>query len=272
MLDRMTARSTTKITTKELSRRTFDDFSDFFHRVHGCACTLYFFGRHLTPVSGSAKERARLLGAPDRSKKQFPHKELLRQRELAAVRALVDQGKAHGILAYLNAEPVGWCNFGRADELPVVRDGSTPARLLARDPTSEWRITCLTTRMDHRRRGVAGAALAAAIAAIKKHGGGWVEAVPAAFAHNDPLVRKLRRDFGWGSPEVIDYLRDNWPTREIEGVGRVEACLTTSRTIGHSGVMSMYTKLGFEVTGIAGDGTPKDPRYPGHSLIMRRKV
>ncbi|MFC7622217.1 GNAT family N-acetyltransferase [Microlunatus sp. GCM10028923] len=269
----MATRPPLKVTTKELSRRTFDDFSEFFHRVHGCACTLYFFGRHLTPLSGSAQERARLLGtAPDRAKGHFPHRDLMRQRELAAVKELVDQGKAHGMLAYANGEPVGWCNFGRADELPVVRDDSTPARLLARDPTSDWRITCLTTRMDHRRRGVATAALAAAVGAIKKRGGGWVEATPASFPHDDPMVRKLRRTFGWGSAEVINYLRDNWPSREIAGVGRVEACLTTSKTIGHSGIMSMYAKLGFEVAGLAGDGTPKDPRYPGHWLIMRRKV
>lgn len=268
----MATRSAPKITTKELSRRRFGDFSDFFHRVHGCACTLYFFGRHLTPVAGSAKERALLLGAPDRSKGHFPHRDLMKQRELAAVKELLDQGKAHGILAYADGDPVGWCHFGRADELPVARDETVLARLLARDPTSEWRITCLTTRIDHRRRGVATAALAAAIRSIKRRGGGWVEATPGSFPHNDPLVRKLRKAFGWGSPEVINYLRDNWPSREIEGVGRVEACWSTSRTLGHSGIMSMYAKLGFEVTGIDGDETPKDPRYPGHRLIMRRQV
>lgn len=65
--------------------------------------------------------------------------------------------------------------------------------------------------------------------------------------------------------EVINYLRDNWPSKEIPGVGRVDACLTTGRTMGHMGAMSMFEKLGFKVTG-------RDPRYPGRHVVMRLKV
>lgn len=53
-----------RLTTRELSVRTFPDFEQFFSQVHGCACTLYFFGRHLTPAAGTAKERAERLGLP----------------------------------------------------------------------------------------------------------------------------------------------------------------------------------------------------------------
>lgn len=53
-----------------LSMRTFPDFEQFFAQVHGCACTLYFFGRHLPVVPGTAEQRAQHLGsAPDRSAK-----------------------------------------------------------------------------------------------------------------------------------------------------------------------------------------------------------
>ncbi len=136
-----------RFTTRELSLRTFSDFERFFSQVHGCACTLYFFGRHLTPVAQTAKERAELVGAPDRTPKHFPHQALMRERELAAVRELVEQRKAHGILVYDDADPVGWCHFGRADEVPVNRDDTTPAKLSARDPSAQWRITCFTTRI-----------------------------------------------------------------------------------------------------------------------------
>jgi hypothetical protein len=261
-----------RFSTRELSLRTFSDFERFFSQVHGCACTLYFFGRHLTPAAQTARERAKLLGAPDRSQKRFPHRALMRERELAAVRELVGQRKAHGILVYDDADPVGWCHFGRADEVPVNRDDTIPANVFARDPSAQWRITCFTTRMDYRRCGVAGTALTAAVAAISKRGGGWIEATPMAFPHDDPMVRKLRRTYGWRSPEVINYVRDNWPTKEIPGIGRVDGCLTTSRTIGHMGTMSMFEEVGFEVTGIDEQRSSEDPRYPGHFVVMRLKV
>jgi ribosomal protein S18 acetylase RimI-like enzyme len=41
-----------------------------------------------------------------------------------------------------------------------------------------WRITCFVVDREHRRRGVAGLALKAALEAIRKRGGGVVEAYP----------------------------------------------------------------------------------------------
>jgi ribosomal protein S18 acetylase RimI-like enzyme len=267
------AAKTVRFSTRELSLRTFPDFEQFFTQVHGCACTLYFFGRHLAPVAATAKERADLLGAPDRSRKHFPHKTLMRERELAAVRELLQQGNAHGILVYADREPVGWCHFGRAEELPVTRDDTTPGSMLARDPSSQWRITCFTTRMDYRRQGVADRALKAAVKAIRNRGGGWIEATPMAFPHDDPMVRRLRRAHGWGSPELTEYVKQNWPSKEIPGIGFVSACLSTSRTMGHMGTMSMFERLGFEATDIDEERSSDDPRYPpSHFVVMRLKV
>lgn len=61
-----------RFTTRELSKPTFDDFAYFFTQVHGCRCTLYPLGRHLTPMAGSAQERARQLGAPGPLQEAFP--------------------------------------------------------------------------------------------------------------------------------------------------------------------------------------------------------
>lgn len=41
-----------------------------------------------------------------------------------------------------------------------------------------WRITCFAVDSKHRRRGVASVALKAALEAIRKEGGGLVEAYP----------------------------------------------------------------------------------------------
>lgn len=259
--------------TRELSERTFPDFETFFGRVHGCACTLYFFGRHLSPVTGTAAQPGVSLDrTPDRTRKHFPLRDLARARELAAVKGLVENGQAHGILVYAEDDPVGWCHFGRADELPVPGAESVPDTTYARDPSTEWVITCFTTRMDHRRQGVATTALAAAVASIRRQGGGWVEAVPMAFPYDDPTVRRLRRTFGWRSPEVADYLRESWPRKQVAGIGQVSACMATSRTMGHMGSMSMFEKAGFTAIRRDEQRSTDDSRYPADFVVMRRRV
>lgn len=263
--------STDRFTTRELSMRTVDDFEQFFSQVHGCACTLYLFGRHLSPEPGNAQQRAQLLGAPDRSQKHFPHRDLMRTREAAAVRELVRKGHAHGILVYANKEPVGWCHFGRTDELPVPSEESNPDMVYARHASTDWVINCFTTRMDYRRQGVASRALNAAVAAIRKRGGGWIEATPMAFPHDDPMLRTLRRTYRWRSPEVAEYLRDNWPTKELPGIGTVAGCLNSLRTLGHTGTMSMFEKAGFSATQ-RDPYRSTDPYHPGDFVVMRLKV
>lgn len=261
-----------RFTTRELSMRSFPDFEQFFGQVHGCACTLYFFGRHLSPMSGTAKERAQLLGPPDRSRKHFPHKELMRAREAAAVKELVRDGLAHGILVYADGEPVGWCHFGRVEELPVPSEQSNPDMIYARHSDTDWVINCFTTRMDYRRQGVATLALNAAIAAIKTRGGGWIEAVPIAFPHHDPMLGKLRRTYRWRSPEVADYLRENWPSKEIPGIGTVSGCHASTRTLGHMGTMSMFERAGFTATQRDEHRSADDPYHRGDFVVMRLRV
>jgi ribosomal protein S18 acetylase RimI-like enzyme len=49
----------------------------------------------------------------------------------------------------------------------------------ANDGKRLWRITCFVVHRGYRRRGVASTALNAAVAAIRRRGGGLVEAYPA---------------------------------------------------------------------------------------------
>jgi GNAT superfamily N-acetyltransferase len=124
-----------------------------------------------------------------------PRNQWLRTRAERGVRnrrqkkALVDQACAHGILVYAEGEPVGWCQFGSQEELPRI-DNSRKYRALALDSGAHrlWRITCFAVLKSYRRRGVAGAALRAALEAIRKRGGGVVEAYP--------IHRWLPRAFG----------------------------------------------------------------------------
>jgi len=91
-------------------------------------------------------------------------------------KALVNQGKAHGIMVYHEGKPVGWCQFGPREELPRVEKV-----MKGYEPTSKgdfWRITCFFVDRTYRRRGVARTAVQAALKAMKSRGVKIVEAYP----------------------------------------------------------------------------------------------
>jgi len=94
---------------------------------------------------------------------------------------LVEKGCAHGILVYAKGEPVGWCQYGPREELPRVDNTQNYRRLALEGGTERlWRITCFVVDKQHRRRGAASVALKAALEAIRKKGGGLVEAYPVS--------------------------------------------------------------------------------------------
>lgn len=83
--------------------RTWSDFERLFTQGNGwdfCACMLFQRGCHLP-------------------KSKFPTRADHQVRNLAEKKRLVQQGRAHGILVYADGEPVGWCQYGPVDELPV---------------------------------------------------------------------------------------------------------------------------------------------------------
>jgi GNAT superfamily N-acetyltransferase len=150
-------------TTKELSKKTWPDFERLFQKPAGwshCWC-MHF-------------QRARRL----------PKNQQLRSRAERAVRnrrqklALVEEGGAHGILVYADGEPVGWCQFGRREELPRIDNRRNYSRLAPNSDEKLWRIACFVVETRYRRRGVASAALKSALEAIGSNGGGLVEAYP----------------------------------------------------------------------------------------------
>jgi GNAT superfamily N-acetyltransferase len=151
-------------TTKELSTKTWPDFERLFSQKSGwdfCWCMHFHRPRGL-PKNKWLPTRAER-GVRNRREK----------------RELVERGCAHGILVYSEGEPVGWCQYGPQEELPRI-DNSRKYRELVPEGSPErlWRITCFAVLKKNRRRGVATAALKAALEAIRKKGGGFVEAYP----------------------------------------------------------------------------------------------
>jgi ribosomal protein S18 acetylase RimI-like enzyme len=110
--------------------------------------------------------------------KRFPHRASSLVQNQAEKRALVDAGRAHGILVYDDNEPIGWCQFGPVEELPLPGATRLDRRIPPLGAAVRWRITCFVTVVRRRRRGVASTALRAALEAIRVRGGGLVEAYP----------------------------------------------------------------------------------------------
>ena len=90
---------------------------------------------------------------------------------------------------------MGWCKFGPADELPRIKHRRAYLEGLSVPP--DWRITCFFVDREHRRCGVASAALEGALQEIACLGGGLVESYPenvdgravsASFLHNGTVA------------------------------------------------------------------------------------
>lgn len=149
-----------RYTTRELSPKTWQDFERLFSQGNGWDfCWCMHFQRAHSPAGHGKLPRAQRSARNRRDK-----------------RKLVAAGRAHGILVYDQSEPVGWCQYGLREELPRPdRNRNYRVRTTGR---KTWRITCFVVHKKYRRCGVASAALQAALASIKKQGGGLVEAFP----------------------------------------------------------------------------------------------
>jgi GNAT superfamily N-acetyltransferase len=89
---------------------------------------------------------------------------------------LVRSGVVHQVLVYRGDEAVGWCQFGSPAELPNIKNRK--AYDAGAESLPDWRIGCIFADKKHRGQGVARAAVAGALDAIRNAGGGVVEAYP----------------------------------------------------------------------------------------------
>lgn len=98
-----------------------------------------------------------------------------------AFAAIVDAGSEPGLLAYADADPVGWCAVAPRTEF--ARLTSPRARTFRPfDETPTWVINCFFIHKAHRGRGVATALLDAAIEYAVGHGATVLEGYPVDLA------------------------------------------------------------------------------------------
>jgi len=149
---------TKALEVKELSSDNWPDFEALFgkHKGVGGGCWCTFFRCTSAEFDRMTRHERRAFQAD-----------------------LVRQGHGHGILVYDNATPVAWCQFGPPAELPRYDRGRAYSALeRGADQVPQWRIACLLTDKHRRGEGLATFALKAALAKIREHGGGVVEAFP----------------------------------------------------------------------------------------------
>lgn len=88
---------------------------------------------------------------------------------------LVSGGHEPGLVAYVGTEPVGWVAVAPRDEYPRLQRSP---KLRPVDDLPVWSISCFYIDRHHRRRGVAGALLQAAVEHARSRGARVVEAYP----------------------------------------------------------------------------------------------
>ena len=153
------------LTFRELTPETLPDFERLFRGPGGNdQCWCMYYRREQSAAKEIAEYGVKKGGVHEHNRRR--------------IEGLVEEGRAHGILAYFGGKPVGWCSYGQTEEFPLI-DRGRAYRKLPRPTRRTWRIVCFVVAVGHRRKGVAGATLRALLESIRFQGGGAVEAYPA---------------------------------------------------------------------------------------------
>ena len=90
-------------------------------------------------------------------------------------KAMVLSGGAHGLIAYADGEPVGWCSFDkRQDYFKLDRAPS----LKCDDADEVWSVPCFFIKKQFRGQNIGTALLERAVQSIKSKGGKIIEGYP----------------------------------------------------------------------------------------------
>jgi GNAT superfamily N-acetyltransferase len=102
--------------------------------------------------------------------------------------------EGHGLLAYLDGEPVGWCSLAPRRDYTYLRQPTWKGRNEDKDDPTVWAVTCFVARAGFRRQGISRALAAATIDAARDAGARAAEAYPMKPAPG--------KDVPWGEMHV----------------------------------------------------------------------
>lgn len=147
-------KSATRIDIRELTPDLWPAFEKLFGANGACAgCWCMFWrlekGERFNDVKGAEAKRR--------------------------MKALVRNGEAQGLLAFVGDEPVGWLALGPRREFKKLDRAPS---LKCDDADDVWSLPCFFVHKDWRGQGVARALLKAALPALKARGAKLVEGYP----------------------------------------------------------------------------------------------
>jgi GNAT superfamily N-acetyltransferase len=93
----------------------------------------------------------------------------------ALLESQVAAGDVPGLLAYVDAVPVGWCRLGPRETFERLESSSKLARV---DDEDVWSLVCLSVHVTERGKGIAGVLVEGAIAHATSRGARLLEAYP----------------------------------------------------------------------------------------------
>lgn len=103
-------------------------------------------------------------------------KDLKGEEARKRMKKLISSGKAHGLIAFADGEPVGWCSFDRRKD--YLRLDRAPS-LKCSDAEDVWSIPCFFIKRGYRGKSIGTKLLQQALRAIAVHGGKIVEGYPS---------------------------------------------------------------------------------------------
>lgn len=129
-----------------------------------------------------------------------------------ALKAQIESGAVHAVLARRGRTPVGWCCIGPRQDFPRLRK-SKMAR--AHEADDAWAITCLFVSRGERGQGAGLELVRAATALAFKRGAQTVQAYPAPVKEGARSVDV----FAWTGVPAMFPKKDGW-RRIDDGEGR----------------------------------------------------
>ena len=136
-----------------------------------------------------------------------------------AFKWLVETGTVPGLLAYQEGRPVGWCSLGPRTEYGRFPSMSSPI-FKPVDDRPVWSIVCFFIDADHRRQGVAGELVRAAVRYAAEQGAVALEAYPREVAS----LQKNSNKIYTGTPALfraagfaeVARRHPDWPVMRLE--------------------------------------------------------
>ena len=93
----------------------------------------------------------------------------------SAVKTTAADGRAPGLVAYRDGEPIGWVSLGPRDDYDRLKHSKVLAPI---DDKPVWSIVCFVVSKSARKQGVARALLDAAMDYAREHGATLLEGYP----------------------------------------------------------------------------------------------